>query len=208
MDWGVILNYRKIQKRRFNPAQEDGMIYYIDVLLNLARNLDSKTDHLIPPKPNEKGEMKCVTISLNNITQISSARVFIPNDLKGYDNRQSVWRSITQVKNRLNKIPLLDPIEDMKITNNEFRNLIKRIEVCENKLQEFKKVDTKSLVVYEKKMEIVEKIRQVKGQLKKAQSLLQMDELKCRKRVLRRMGYCTAADVIETKGRVACEVTR
>lgn len=35
-----------------------------------------------------------------------------------------------------------------------------------------------------------------------------MDELKCRKRVLRRMGYCTASDVIELKGRVACEISR
>jgi ATP-dependent RNA helicase DOB1 len=34
-----------------------------------------------------------------------------------------------------------------------------------------------------------------------------MDELKCRKRVLRRLGYCTASDVIEIKGRVACEIT-
>merc|ERR1712150_387640 len=33
------------------------------------------------------------------------------------------------------------------------------------------------------------------------------DELKCRKRVLRRMGYSTAADVIEVKGRVACEIS-
>lgn len=35
-----------------------------------------------------------------------------------------------------------------------------------------------------------------------------MDELKCRKRVLRRIGYCTASDVIELKGRVACEISR
>jgi len=35
-----------------------------------------------------------------------------------------------------------------------------------------------------------------------------MDELKCRKRVLRRLEYCSAADVIELKGRVACELSR
>lgn len=45
-----------------------------------------------------------------------------------------------------------------------------------------------------------------KDELKRAKSVLQMDELKCRKRVLRRMAYCTAADVIEVKGRVACEL--
>lgn len=34
-----------------------------------------------------------------------------------------------------------------------------------------------------------------------------MDELKCRKRVLRRLGYATSQDVIERKGRVACELS-
>ena len=36
---------------------------------------------------------------------------------------------------------------------------------------------------------------------------LQMADLKCMKRVLRRMGYSTAADVIEVKGRIACELS-
>ena len=48
----------------------------------------------------------------------------------------------------------------------------------------------------------------VKTELKKKRSLLQMDELKCRKRVLRRLAYCSASDVIEMKGRVACEIDR
>lgn len=34
-----------------------------------------------------------------------------------------------------------------------------------------------------------------------------MDELKCRKRVLRRLGYANASDAIELKGRVACEIS-
>jgi len=47
----------------------------------------------------------------------------------------------------------------------------------------------------------------VKGELKKAKSLLHMEELKCRKRILRRLGYATSTDVIELKGRVACELS-
>ena len=51
-------------------------------------------------------------------------------------------------------------------------------------------------------------IKVAKAELKRKKSLLQMDELKCRKRVLRRLGYATASDVIELKGRVACEISR
>lgn len=51
-------------------------------------------------------------------------------------------------------------------------------------------------------------IKSAKRELKKARTVLQMDELKCRKRVLRRLGFATPSDVIEMKGRVACEVSR
>lgn len=56
------------------------------------------------------------------------------------------------------------------------------------------------------KQELAANLKQAKQELKEAKSILQMDELKCRKRVLKRMAYCTAADVIELKGRVACEL--
>ena len=61
---------------------------------------------------------------------------------------------------------------------------------------------------YEKKAKLGTEIKTVKAELKKKRSLLQMDELKCRKRVLRRLDYSTASDVIEIKGRVACEISR
>ena len=57
-------------------------------------------------------------------------------------------------------------------------------------------------------LQVGNEIKLLKVELKKKKSLLQMDELKCRKRVLRRLGYCTASDVIEMKGRVACEISR
>lgn len=59
-----------------------------------------------------------------------------------------------------------------------------------------------------KKNQLAAQLKSAKDELKKAKSLLQMTELKCRKRVLRRLGYCTASDVIELKGRVACELSR
>lgn len=61
---------------------------------------------------------------------------------------------------------------------------------------------------YEKKVLCEKEFKQAKQQLVEAKSVLQLDELKCRKRVLRRLGYCTNADVIELKGRVACELSR
>ncbi|CAG2107236.1 unnamed protein product [Medioppia subpectinata] len=215
MDWGAVVNFnRKVVKSRSrNPSLEDSTVYTIDILLNLAKNVDPKGEDIFPPKAGEKGEMRVVTISLTNISQISSLRIFIPQELRNVDNRQSVLKSIGEVKNRFTSedkkinIPLLDPIEDMKIKDKEFKAIVKKTESCEKRFAEFKSIDSNSIKLFEKKSKITEEMKKVRQDVKKAQSLLQMKELKCRKRVLRRLGYCTAADVIEIKGRVACEIT-
>lgn len=52
---------------------------------------------------------------------------------------------------------------------------------------------------YGKKADLMKEAEAAKQELKGAKSLLQMVDLKCMKRVLRRLGYCTAADVIEVR---------
>lgn len=61
---------------------------------------------------------------------------------------------------------------------------------------------------YTKKLEVGSELKTAKQKLLEAKSVLQLAELKCRKRVLRRLNYCTNTDVIELKGRVACELSR
>lgn len=61
---------------------------------------------------------------------------------------------------------------------------------------------------YVKKLEVGAELKTAKQKLENAKSVLQLSELKCRKRVLRRLNYCTNSDVIELKGRVACELSR
>jgi ATP-dependent RNA helicase DOB1 len=52
-----------------------------------------------------------------------------------------------------------------------------------------------------------EKIKEQKKEITKALSIMQLEELKCRKRVLRRLGFINEADVIQLKARVACEIS-
>lgn len=61
---------------------------------------------------------------------------------------------------------------------------------------------------YEIKFNAAKALSEAKKKLMDAKSVLQLEELKCRKRVLRRLGYCTNTDVIQLKGRVACELSR
>ena len=60
---------------------------------------------------------------------------------------------------------------------------------------------------YAEKMEVFAKIKSVKKDINTAVSITQLDELKCRKRVLRRFGFINESDVVQFKARVACEIS-
>ena len=60
---------------------------------------------------------------------------------------------------------------------------------------------------YAEKVELSDKIKAVKKQITAALSIMQLDELKCRKRVLRRFGFINEAEVVQLKARVACEIS-
>lgn len=54
---------------------------------------------------------------------------------------------------------------------------------------------------------MINKIKATKKKITSAMAILQLDELKCRKRVLRRLGFIDETDVVQMKARVACEIS-
>lgn len=50
-------------------------------------------------------------------------------------------------------------------------------------------------------------MRTLKKKITSVHNILQLEELKGRKRVLRRLGFTSNDDVVEMKGRVACEIS-
>ena len=122
---------------------------------------------------------------------------------------------IKEVKSRFKTkggIPLLDPVEHMQIKEKAFKEIMKKLSAFETRLKSHQLNEDPNLeqlmTHYGKKAALIEQADEAKKELKGAKSLLQMADLKRMKRVLRRMGYCTAADVIEVKGRIACELSR
>ncbi|CAL1528127.1 unnamed protein product [Lymnaea stagnalis] len=211
--WGIVLNFHKKMDQSAATA-ETGTLYVVEILLNLTKDsLKTRSSAEIRPCPKgEKGEMQVVPILTRLIDSVSAIRLYIPNDLRSTDSRFLVLKSLQEVEKRFpDGLPLLDPIEDMGIKEKSLLDTIKKIEAFEHRLYSHPlHKDSRLAELYEqfeKKSKLANDIKALKMELKKKKSLLQMDELKCRKRVLRRMGYCTASDVIELKGRVACEIS-
>jgi ATP-dependent RNA helicase DOB1 len=60
---------------------------------------------------------------------------------------------------------------------------------------------------YQTKVDVSTKIKALKKKIQAANAIMQLDELKNRKRVLRRLGFTSSSDVIEMKGRFPLSVS-
>ena len=61
--------------------------------------------------------------------------------------------------------------------------------------------------LYAEKQACQRRIRDLKKRVQQTLDVLQLEELKSRKRVLRRLGFTTSSDIVDMKGRVACEIS-
>ena len=214
--YGAIVNWKKRSSKEKDNPMEDTQ-YAIDVLLHVTNETakSQSTLDLMPAKNDARnGIMEVVSIEPNLIQQISSVRIFIPQDIRPKENRKSVYKSIEQVEKRFKNdgVPLLDPVKDMNIKEKPFKEIIEKIAMFEKRLESHslhKEPNINQLLEdFSKKSQLTKDLDRAKAEVKKAKSLLQMADLKCMKRVLRRMGYCTSTDVIEVKGNICNELQR
>ncbi|KAF9269818.1 antiviral helicase [Marasmius fiardii PR-910] len=228
--WGVVINYSKRlpPKNRPVPKPESDLPpheqYIIDVLLNVSTSGSTTTNNKdrsnITPTPgniqpcalNQKGSPLVVPVLLSTLESISHIRVHLPKDLRQEQARETVWKSVLEVHRRYpGAVMLLDPVKNMGIKDDKFLGLVKKIEAMESRM--FSSPIHSSpqlpelLSLYSKKRESQDRIRSLKKRIQATQDVLQLEELKCRKRVLRRLGFTTADDIVDTKGRVACEIS-
>ncbi|KAL0348195.1 UNVERIFIED_CONTAM: DExH-box ATP-dependent RNA helicase DExH9 [Sesamum angustifolium] len=206
--WGVIINFERVKavsEDDANKKPEDAS-YTVDVLTRCRVHKDEiarKTIRILPLK--EPGEPA--------IDNLSSIRLVIPKDLLPSEARENTLKKVSEVLTRFAKegMPLLDPEDDMKVQSSSYRKAARRIEALENLFEKHEIAKSplveQKLKVLHKKKELTAKIKSIKKTLRSSSVLAFKDELKARKRVLRRLGYITSDDVVELKGKVACEIS-
>ncbi|SPO03299.1 probable ATP dependent RNA helicase [Cephalotrichum gorgonifer] len=222
--WGIIL--RPTSRRRTNMAEKDyppQESVLVDVLLNVAPN-SPVNDYVFPngsqglPKgfaPAAKGEtsrferVPCLLTCIHSISQI---RLHMPKDADSTSERTHLRKALNEVQRRFpDGVPLLDPLENMGISDDSFKQLLRKIEVLESRLLANPLHESPELPQlweqYRSKVKLGEKIKSKKKDIAKAQSVVQLDELKSRKRVLRRLGFINENEVVQLKARVACEIS-
>ncbi|KAF1347800.1 rRNA-processing arch domain-containing protein [Delphinella strobiligena] len=221
--WGAVVNFAK---RRGPKGQidetPDQNSYIVDVLLQVAADSSVPPNNksggedlppgVRPPAAGEKGKMEVVPVVLSTIESIGHLRIFLPNDLRSTEQRNTIRKGLDEVKRRFpDGIAVLDPVENMGITDDSFKKLLRKIEILESRLLSNPLHNSPRLAdlytQYSHKVELGNKLKEVRKQIGDALSVLQMEELKQRKRVLRRLGFINDADVVQLKARVACEIS-
>ncbi|KAJ4306759.1 ATP-dependent RNA helicase mtr4 [Collariella sp. IMI 366227] len=221
--WGIVLNFtpRKAPKKGEAdfPPQE---AYFIDVLLKISNasaqvDKDFKGDSAVPEgifplKAGERGRWEVVPCLLTCLKALGSPRLHVPKNAASEEQRENTGKMLEEAQRRLpDGFPLVDPLENMGIKDESFKKLMRKIEVLESRLianplhnsplldQLWQQLETK--------LALGEKIKEKKRAIVKAHSVAQLDELKSRKRVLRRLGFINEAEVVQMKARVACEIS-
>ncbi|XP_073012536.1 DExH-box ATP-dependent RNA helicase DExH9 [Typha latifolia] len=211
--WGVIINFERVKGQGEDKRLEEAN-YAVDVLTRCSVNKEvgvKKSMKIVPL--NERGEPVVISVPLTQVDNLSSIRLFIPKDLLPLEARENTLKKVSEVLSRFAKdgIPLLDPEEDMKVQSNSFRKAVRRIEALESLFDrhELRNVPLiqQKLKVLHAKQELAARIKSIKKTMRSSTALAFKDELKARKRVLRRLGYITSEDVVELKGKVACEIS-
>ncbi|KAF1791552.1 P-loop containing nucleoside triphosphate hydrolase [Phytophthora cactorum] len=225
-DWGVIVNFTTKNASDSTSATPDTVVH---VLLNCINNSNAKSNdatngstvsELPTPAPeNMMGlsssanyEMKICPVPLEMLDLVSSLRVYIPKDLRTLESRQAVGKSVKEVLRRFPQgVPLLDPREDMDIQDEQFTRVIEKTVDAEKKLKSsaFHNATDKEarFALYNLKMESEAKMRELERKIKESKSLVLRDDLRRRRRVLRRLEFVDKEGVIQRKGRTACEVS-
>lgn len=133
--WGAVVNFTPRKPGRDQKAEDitPQQSYVIDVLLQVAdtsfngtRTHQDLPQGVQPALDGEKSKMEVVPILLSCVESIGHVRIFLPADLKSADQRNTARKSIDEVKRRFpDGIAVLDPIENMGITDTSFKNTLR-----------------------------------------------------------------------------------
>ena len=218
--WGVVTNFLPRKKGKDETEYTPQESYFVDVLLKISpkskdfdvQNRRTEMPEGVLPGSNGDSRYEVVPCLLTCVEALSQIRVFLPKRIEARDEKDQVGRSIEEVNRRFpDGVPKLDPIENMGITDDSFKALLRKIELLESRLMSNPLHNSPLMPElwqqYSQKVVLGEKIKEKKKAMAKAHSISQLDELKSRKRVLRRLGFINDNEVVQMKARVACEIS-
>ncbi|KHJ91159.1 DEAD/DEAH box helicase [Oesophagostomum dentatum] len=199
--WAVLVNFH----RKTNVDDSTQMVYILDVFMGFRSDSIDENHSLAQLQPIAEGSYATwdvVSMALDCVDEISAVRLKLPQKLDS-NTKGVIEQMIKNVKQRFTDIPLLNPVDDMRIKEPAFVHAVEKVKELEQrraehplkKNRDFEIIKKRYLAKEEKRREL----KSLEEELRKAQSVLQLDELGHRKRLLRRLEYSDKSDIITEK---------
>lgn len=133
--WGAVVSFAPVNRGKDQKIEESAPqdSYVIDVLIEVAdssfmgpRASQALPQGIRPANEGDKAKMEIVPILLSCVESIGHVRIFLPSDLRLPEQRNTVRKALDEVKRRFpDGIAILDPIENMGITDASFKKLLR-----------------------------------------------------------------------------------
>lgn len=214
--WGVVTSYRVEEKTEIVDGRSTTKDHtVVDVMLACdASEIDSPAKLASSGRFSSSSVVRILPTSLDDIDGISAICIHVPKNARSDHGKKSIISSVNEVLVRFKDgVPLLDPIEDMDIKDPELPVLIARAEKLQTRLKQDKiqtmKAEERDAVYskYLEKHNLQAQVKLLQKEIKAVQTLPLKDKLKRMKVVLRTLGHVDKDNVIQLKGRVACEIS-
>jgi len=220
--WGIIVNWekKKVPEKAapcLKPASisAEGLAtaFVVDVLLRCKQVVEKGRSKPAPCLDQNAGELEVIPVLLPLLAQLSTLRLVIPKDLRQKSAKTAIGTRLSEVFRRFPAgVPMLDPVDDLKIKDEEFLKLMRKHESLEDRLQAHPLHSApdlaKQTAKHEQRLALDAKCAALRADItNKSQDVVLRATLKGMKRVLRRVGFTTVLNVIDLKGRVACEIS-
>jgi len=161
-----------------------------------------------------------IPVGIHLVDAISAMRLTLPDDLRTKEARESVWLAVETLTKKLTEkekqMPLIDPVEDMKITDVEFVRKYRSLSGLRERFQAhslYSDADaranselTAKINILEQKADLLAQAAELTRRIQATELTKFRDDLKARSRVLKKLGHIDADGVVLTKGRAACEI--
>ena len=168
-----------------------------------------------------------VHIPFSAIHKVSRVRANIPQaDVKSESARKSMAMQLKAIlgheKFKTAGLPELDPVLDMKIEDVELKKILIAVEtlrstVKANQLwrivneggegEEWRAAATDLLDKFKTRVHLFSELKEAELALEQHSSIVLRDELRAMKRVLQRLGFVDRTNVVQDKGKMACEIS-
>ena len=130
--WGAVVSFTHLASKK-GENKTPWESYIIDVLLTVSESsfVPTQANSELPPGifpaiPGEKTRVEVVPVLLSSIASIGSLRIFFPKELKSVESRHQARKALEEAQRRFpDGIALLDPIENMGITDDSFKHLVR-----------------------------------------------------------------------------------